>query len=285
MPALRRADEALATIRPAVAAATGLPADCAVLAGLHDSNAALLALRGHADMTARDATVLSTGTWFVAMRSLSRDAEFFSLALDEARDCLLNVDVHGRPVPSARFMGGRDAELIRGTHGGAFGAQRTTDALLQRVAELLAQGARVYPSFVAGVGPYPDAVGSLRLATRDPRDWQIMASLYLALMADTALDLIGSHDGLFVEGPFASDELFVRALASLRPRQAVHTCDGRHDLAYGALRLVAPELAPPAPAVRVRPLELDLAAFADDWRQHARGAPNAATIAPMSAER
>jgi sugar (pentulose or hexulose) kinase len=291
MAPIRRADEALATLRPELVAATGLPADCAVLCGLHDSNAALLAMRGHAEMAARDATVLSTGTWFVAMRSLAPTAEFSMAQLDESRDCLVNVDVEGRAVPSARFMGGREAERIRaGESGGITSAasaaarterrptreSETPEALSARLTRLLAAGARAYPSFVAGVGPYPDAAGRLELPSDDPREREVMTSLYLALMSDVTLDLIGSQERLLVEGPFADDPLFVRALATLRGPQAVFTCEGRHDLAYGALRLLAPNLAPAASLNRIAPLDLDLAAVAADWRHEAQAAARVA---------
>ena len=71
-----------------------LPTSTQVYAGLHDSNAALLAARGFAEIADHEATVLSTGTWFVAMRSPKKDFDLASLP--EARDCLVNVDAYGR---------------------------------------------------------------------------------------------------------------------------------------------------------------------------------------------
>lgn len=40
-------------------------------------------------------------------------------ALDPARDTLLNVDALGRPVPSSRFMGGREYEMLAQQFGAA----------------------------------------------------------------------------------------------------------------------------------------------------------------------
>jgi hypothetical protein len=96
------------------------------------------------------------------------------------------------------------------------------------------------------------------------------------MMTDTSLTLIESTGRLLVDGRFAEDAVFVRALAALRPRQQVYTCDARNDLACGALRLVAPDLAPPSGLVRVEPLAIDLRVFADDWRRHAGDAQDAA---------
>ncbi|MCX7865159.1 MAG: carbohydrate kinase, partial [Novosphingobium sp.] len=100
---MARAADVIGTLRPELARQTGLANSVKVLAGLHDSNAALLAARGFDAIARMDATVLSTGTWFIAMRLT--DEAVSARALDGARDCLINVDVRGRPVPSARFMG------------------------------------------------------------------------------------------------------------------------------------------------------------------------------------
>ncbi|MBW8785080.1 MAG: carbohydrate kinase, partial [Novosphingobium sp.] len=61
---LAAAGEKIGTLRPEFAEATGLPGKAKVLAGVHDSNAALLAARGFPEIAANEATVLSTGTWF-----------------------------------------------------------------------------------------------------------------------------------------------------------------------------------------------------------------------------
>ena len=115
-PPMRHAWECLGPVTPELAAATGLPPDCRVLAGIHDSNASWLP-----HLVAREPpfTVLSTGTWVIAMAAgaaLDR--------LDPAADMLANVDARGDPVPTARFMGGRELELVAG----ADGLQRRGDA-------------------------------------------------------------------------------------------------------------------------------------------------------------
>ncbi len=273
MAPLRRADDVLGPISANLAAETGLPGDCEVLCGLHDSNAALLASRGHAEVAVPGSTIVSTGTWFVAMRALSPGERLDGDRLPEHRDCLLNVDARGCPVPSSRFMGGREAEIVRGTEvPPSAGQPPASEAGLTRI---LAGGSLAYPSFVPGVGPFPDAAGELpRNAT--PRERHAHASLYLALMTDTILTLIDSRGPVLVEGRFAADTLLVRALATLRPSAPVYTCDAENDLAHGALRLVAPELQPSSGLVRVEPLAIDLEAVADGWRSHAAEAQRAA---------
>lgn len=269
---LRRAADTLGPVTAEFAAATGLNEDCQVVCGLHDSNAALLAARGHADIAGREATVLSTGTWFVAMRSMGAGTDLRIGELDESRDCLVNVDANGRPTPSARFMGGREAELA-----GGFDSFRLTETckqadLLARLPGLVERGVYALPGFVAGVGPYPDARGSWINRPEEPLDLRAATGLYLALVANTALDLVGSRERLLVEGRFAEESVFVRALAALRPTQRVYTSNAEHDVAYGALRLVAPDLPPVSRLTPVEPLAIDLADYAIAWREHANGA-------------
>ena len=259
---MHRADEVLGRLTPEMAEATGINQNCEVLCGVHDSNAALLAARGHSELAGCDATVLSTGTWFVAMRSLPEDVPFEMRRLDERRDCLVKVDVRGRPVPSARFMGGREAERLS-----RFDTVMEEDTLLRQLPRLIRRNSFALPSFAPGAGPFADAEGDWHNL---PRTWEEMRAatlLYLALVADISLELIGSRDRLLIEGRFATETVFVRALAALRPGQQVYTSSAEQDLAYGALRLVAPELEPESGLTRVEPLQEDMDGYAEAWRE------------------
>ena len=80
-------------------------------------NAALLAARGFPEIAQFDSTVVSTGTWFLAMRQGAAQRP----ELPPHRDCLVNVDATAQAVPAARFMGGREIDLLCG---GAHGIDR-----------------------------------------------------------------------------------------------------------------------------------------------------------------
>ena len=272
MAPLRRAADALGPVTPELAAATGLNEDCEVLCGLHDSNAALLAARAEPASANCETTVLSTGTWFVAMRSLADDSAFDIGALDPSRDCLVNVDAFARPVPSARFMGGREAELAGGPDSFRLTDSCEPEELIDRVPDLLDQGCIAIPGFVAGVGPFPNAAGAWLNRPRDPTSLRAATSLYLALVADTALTLIGSRNRLLIEGRFAGDTVFVKALAALRKDQRVYVSNAEHDVALGALRLIDPDLSSVSKTEPVEPLALELDGFAASWREQARRA-------------
>jgi sugar (pentulose or hexulose) kinase len=263
---LRHAGEVLGTITPAWAARTGLPEDVQVYCGLHDSNAALLAARGFPEIADRESTVLSTGTWFVAMRSPAQRSDVDIGALAETRDCLVNVDAYGMPIPSARFMGGREVEILSGIDTRRIDIKPDQPALVAAVPGVVAAGARVLPTFTAGVGPFPDGRGRWIDMPADHVSRRTAVCLYAALVADTSLDLIGARERIVVEGRFAEAEVFVRALASLRPKDQVYVSNAQHDVSYGALRLIDPSLRAPSALEPVRPLDADLTAYAARWR-------------------
>lgn len=266
---MTKAGAVLGSITADIARATGLPPDCGVLCGMHDSNAALVGSRGHEEIANGEATVLSTGTWFVAMRTPAADISFDATYLSETRDCLINVDIAGRPVPSARFMGGREFEQIVRLDSAAAQAIPSPERLADRVAAVIGRNACAVPTFVPGVGPFPGASGRLVDSAHDANDRNIVASLYLAMMSDTLLGLIGSDGQLLIEGRFADDGVFVHALASIRPKMPVYTCSAQDDLAYGALRLVDPTLSPPSTLNRIRPLDIALDDYVRYWHQQA----------------
>ena len=255
-PPLRAAGDVLGPIRPDLAAKLGLDPACQVWCGLHDSNASYLC---HRARRAGPFAVVSSGTWTIVMSAaadLSR--------LDPARDMLANVDVFGVPVGTARFIGGREFAAIAGSDP----AQPTPAG----ITEALEQGAMALPSFGSG-GPFQGREG--RLAGPPPRDATARASLatlYVALMTDVVLDLMGVRGDVIVDGPLAVNPLFTPLLAALRPVCTVLATGHRAGTLGGARWLVRGPAEPP-PAVRAAtPLALSrLAAYRDSWRSAAEG--------------
>jgi sugar (pentulose or hexulose) kinase len=251
---LVHAGTVVGTLLPALAAQTGLSTDVRIHAGLHDSNAALLAARSFAEMQGQEATLLSTGTWFIAMRSSAAEVDL--TALPEDRDCLISVDAFGQPVPTARFMGGREVELL---------GQRIDKPGLAGLDAVLRSGAMILPSQVEGCGPFPDHKPHWINRLQDPDEQAATIALYAALMADVLLALSGATDRVLIEGRFAGAELFTRALAALRPEMTVYAASAEADVAFGALRLIWPDIAPGSKLARVNPLDQDLAAYRALW--------------------
>ena len=274
LPSLRWADECLGTLTREWVERTGLSASVLVHCGIHDSNAALLAARGFPEIAGREATVLSTGTWFVAMRTPTSRVDL--AALPEQRDCLINVDASGHAVPSARFMGGREIETLTGIDTRRIDIAPDQPKLVAALPQALREGARVLPTFAAGTGPFPHARGRWVRMPGDEAPRRAAVSLYAALMADVSLDLIGSRERILVEGRFAEAQVFVRALARLRPATSVFVANVQNDVSYGALRLLEPALPPSSTLQRVSPLDVDLEECRAEWRAEANAMESAA---------
>jgi len=271
---LRRADERLGRVKAEWRRACALPDDCMILCGLHDSNAALLATRRYAEVTGCECSVISTGTWFIAMRAGTSDTAALS-SLREDRDCLINVDAFGAPVPSARFMGGREVEIIEQPEGARIDPAACETELLALAAELVGNGVFALPTFQPNVGPYPHNSGGWNRRPGDQKRRRAGAGLYLALMTDAALGQLGSQNALILEGRFAGDAVFARTLAALRPHQRVYLAPMQDNVPLGALQLISP--LPPQGALKpVEPLDFDVLSYATEWRRIAEAGRNAA---------
>jgi sugar (pentulose or hexulose) kinase len=263
IPPVRKAGDVLGVITADWASRTGLPLETRIHCGVHDSNAALVAARGFAEIVAGEATVLSTGTWFIAMRTPDVPVSVNDVPQD--RDCLANVDVEGQMIPSARWMGGREIETQIGIDTRQVDIRPDQPALLAAVAGVVAAGAMLLPGFAPGCGPFPDRTGAWIDA---PQDWfarRAAVCLYAAMMTNVSLDLIGGRRAILIEGRFAEADVFVRALASLRPDDAIYVANAHNDVSFGALRLIDSGLKPAGGLVRVAPLDTDLTEYRARW--------------------
>lgn len=247
--------EAAGTIRPELAAKTGLPADCRVVAGIHDSNASLLP---HILRRRPPFSVISTGTWMIFFAVGGSIAD-----LDPARDCLANVDALGRAIPSARFMAGREFSILT-----ADAKVAPTEAEIHRIID---ERILALPSFAPGTGPYAFQEGhwSQDPATLTPGERVAAASLYCALVADTCLKLTGAAGPIIIEGPISRNALFLSALTSIVGRPVIARADATGTTEGAALLATGPEGAGPGlpdPAA-APPLARDVGAYADAWRK------------------
>lgn len=246
----------IGTILPSIRKLTGLPESCRVYAGLHDSNASFT--RYVASQPGDSFTVISTGTWSILMSS---GAPLESL--DPTRDMLANVDLTGKPVACARFMGGREFEAICArvnTEVSSHFDQATLQGLID-------SGAMALPDFSGGSGPFggrqSEIVGAVSAG-----DGAALASLYCALMLDYQLDLLSAKGDIFIEGAFLKNPLLCSILAQLRAGQkvwlsadATGTVQGCAHLAYWGERECRVELTSSDVTALV-----GLEQYRDDWR-------------------
>jgi sugar (pentulose or hexulose) kinase len=213
-PPFRRAGEILAE---SVIGTQSVP----IHNGIHDSNAALYYYRslGYSDIT-----LVSTGTWVIVFnQACPLDA------LDSSRDMLANVTVDRTPIATARFMGGREYDVI------AAGAQAPVSrASLQQAID---RGQFALPSFAPG-GPFPSRNGSLKGPPPfSAEERAAIATLYVALMMDVVLDQLRSTNSIMLDGGLARNQTLLGTLAALRPTQSISRNAAAEGTAMGAAAL------------------------------------------------
>lgn len=260
MPPTHHSGQLSGTLLPSVAKRTGLPPSLPVYTGIHDSNASLVP---HLTIHSSPFTVISTGTWFIAMAIGGHQK-----TLDESKDTLLNVNAYGQPVPSARFMGGREREMLGVTE--VVNEQTMTTFLGNSQAPPL-----LMPSMAPGTGPFPSLTAQWVNSTDSDPLQQCAITFYLALMTHECMQLIGSDGDTFIEGPLAHDYYFAQMLTCVTERP-VWISESQTGTSVGAAMLInTPQQLPP-----YKPVSLDtkyksqLQHYATLWQQqlsvHAR---------------
>ncbi|WP_278384922.1 FGGY-family carbohydrate kinase [Alteromonas mediterranea] len=226
MPPLRNAWDCLGTITAAVSELTGLPADCKVRVGLHDSNASFIRYLSKANEAF---TVISTGTWTILMQNQGNTDN-----LNASRDMLANVNIHGDPVCCARFMGGREYERICNHLGG--------DIRMAVEAEDIQTAIKnqwiVTPDFSEGNGPYGGATPVIVAPIPVPAP-TALATLYCALMIDQRLSDLKASGPIYIEGAFLKNPLLCALVAQLRPQQKVMLSSDNTGTVMGAAQLLS----------------------------------------------
>ena len=169
-------------------------------------------------------TVISTGTWVIIM------AVGGKARLDPKADMLANVDVRGQPVPTARFMGGREFAVLAG--------EAPADPDEADVAGAVASGALALPAFSDQGGPYAGRVGRIEgEAPKTPKARAALATVYTALMTAHMLKLLEAPGDLIVEGGFTRSPAFAAVLARLMSGRRVVVAPTSAGAAAGAALL------------------------------------------------
>lgn len=250
---VRLASDVLGSILPKLADQTGLPRGTPVTSGIHDSNASLLP---HLMTRKAPFSVVSTGTWVIVMTVCGAD-----IALDPDRDTLLNVNAHGDPVPSARFMGGREFESVVG--------QATTVPSPADMSAVLVQEQMLLPAISTTTGPFKGQQHQWLPAepAKGTGARTLVASYYLALVTAECLTLTGHRGDIVVEGPFAENPAYLEMLSAATdcPVFATRTATGTSQ---GAALLVVGTAAQQTVATQTDPAQVDirLRSYADRWR-------------------
>jgi sugar (pentulose or hexulose) kinase len=222
-PPMHKANDILGPVESNLAKELGLSDNMPVYCGIHDSNASLLP---HLLDQEPPYSVVSTGTWIIVC---SPGGDLASL--DEKRDCLANIDMFGNPVPSARFMGGREFSLV-------VKDENVRPSVLD-IDYVLTEKIMLFPSLEVGTGPFPNANA---LWTHDVEELSggtlyVVVSFYLALVTAECLCLTGGQGDIIVEGPFARNNQYLAMLAAILNRPVKADITSKTGTSIGAAML------------------------------------------------
>ena len=237
------------TVTPEVCKRSGLPADCIVTAGIHDSNSSMLP---YIITSESDFTLNSTGTWCVLMhRSKNTDISENELG----KTIFYNFDAFGKPVKTAVFMGGREYEVYSRLIESVHQRQGMPEFSLEVYQRVIRECDFVFvPSVEVGVGILPESQPAVyykgkrypladiqrpEVAQEVFEDYELsFAALNCSLAAQSkvAIDYANSANTtqLFVEGGFRRNSAYCQLLADLFPAAAIFTTNLEEATAIGA---------------------------------------------------
>lgn len=227
LPPLRPAWSKLGDIKPEIAERTGVAPMTAVLCGIHDSSANFYQYQAAG---LHDVTVVSTGTWIVAISDRSGpdfDVEWAGLCC--------NADVEARPLPGMLTMGGREFAMVAG--------EDETSTSENDVAQLIETRTMALPSFGSDDGLFPGTSrkGRLQGPLAERADMRhSLALLYAALLTDKCLQLVRTPT-IVLDGSFVRDPLYGALVAALNPDRRVLVNADQYGTATGAALLASHE--------------------------------------------
>lgn len=260
MAPVRKAADVLGPVHVDLAEQMGLAQPVPVSCGIHDSNASLFP---HLLQRKAPFSAVSTGTWVICMAVGGK-----LIDPDPMRDTLVNVNAFGDPVPSSRFMGGREFDLLMQDRK----AQATDDDVLQ----VLDQNIMLLPSVENQTGPFQGRGSEWTVAPSGLNDGTYYAavSFYLALVTNVCLNLCGADGPIIVEGPFAQNQFYLAMLESASGRPVLRSDSSATGTSIGAAMLTIKDL---DKAIQ-EPLQVEaamvdnrLVQYADRWHEQVIG--------------
>lgn len=257
MATVRKADEPLGPITPKFAAETGLRDDISVRCGIHDSNASLYP---HLLSHQAPFSVVSSGTWTISMAVGGADT-----MPDQTRDTLVNVNAFGDPIASARFMGGREFDVLMEGRESTYSDRDRTN--------VIDGNTMILPSVENDFGPFQGHKMAWHGATpANDGEHYVAVSFYLALVTATCLALVAADGPTIVEGPFAKNQLYLAMLSAATKRAVITSSKSATGTSIGAAMLVSSgePLTPMSAESARRTIDeadnIELRNYAEKWR-------------------
>lgn len=262
---MRKAGDIIGELKAELRQQTGINHHVKIYAGIHDSNAALLLTKRLIGDSAKEFTIVSTGTWFVAMRAAAKWTPKDTKILGQQNGVLLNIDIDGQNVPTSLFMGGREIETLIEGRNCRIDLPENQSGQINAIKGLIDNQSYIMPTATPGIGPFGGNIQRIENAPENDAEFGALVALYTALVTAYGLELIASEDIIIIEGRFSQSKVFCQSLANFMPNCKVYIGNEDANIAMGALCLMVRALPLRANLTQIMPLAIDLQAYKDGF--------------------
>ena len=176
-----------------------------IINGIHDSNASYLYFK-NSDI--KNFTLVSTGTWYIIFNQKTPLKN-----LNPGLDMLANIDVFGKPVPTMRFMGGREYDHLMGV----FRISNKTRA----IKNFSFHDYLIYPSYASGGGFSINKINIGFYEGLNKGQIYYLICLYISFVINFCLNQMKSSNTIILDGPITKNITIMKILSSLRKKQIV----------------------------------------------------------------
>ncbi len=176
-----------------------------IINGIHDSNASYLYFK-NSDI--KNFTLVSTGTWYIIFNQKTPLKN-----LNPNLDMLANIDVFGKPVPTMRFMGGREYDHLMGV----FKISNKTRA----IKNFSFHNYLIYPSYASGGGFSINKINIGFYEGLNKGQIYYLICLYISFVINFCLNQMRSSNTIILDGPITKNITIMKILSSLRKKQIV----------------------------------------------------------------
>ncbi len=176
-----------------------------IINGVHDSNASYLYFK-NSDI--KNFTLVSTGTWYIIFNQKTPLKN-----LNPSLDMLANIDVFGKPVPTMRFMGGREYDYLMGV----FKISNKTRA----IKNFSFHDYLIYPSYASGGGFSINKINISFYERLNKGQIYYLICLYISFVINFCLNQMKSSNTIILDGPITKNITIMKILSSLRKKQIV----------------------------------------------------------------
>ena len=176
-----------------------------IINGIHDSNASYLYFK-NSDI--KNFTLVSTGTWYIIFNQKTPLKN-----LNPSLDMLANIDVFGKPVPTMRFMGGREYDHLMGV----FKISNKTRA----IKNFSFHDYLIYPSYASGGGFSINKINIGLYERLNKGQIYYLICLYISFVINFCLNQMKSSNTIILDGPITKNITIMKILSSLRKKQIV----------------------------------------------------------------